>query len=232
SFTPSPPPAGGNGTANLAGPELRIEGTPGTTLPDTNGNGLFDSLVYKLPVNVTRAGPYTFTAALMAFTNNYRVAHTTTHVVLPSGRSTVSLIFPAFSIRASHLGGPYTVYVRYWAGPTDPWPHEYDQQGESFTGSTPVLFSHQFEADRPVLPSASSTTAIVPDGVLEPAEWGGVSSFDLSGGDPGALPSRVLVANDAQNLYVALDVVGDRTADSLDSAGIAFDEKTLGSFDF
>lgn len=224
-FIPTPPPDGGGGdaTANLSRPDVSIRGSPQTLLPDLDGDGLSDSLDYVLPVNVSRQGPYVFAGMLISVYNGQRVSFATNHTVLAAGTEAVRLSFPGWAVRSSGLSGPYTVFVSYRGGTVDPLPHIFDSVSALFYGYTPVLLAHSFDGDRPSFSSVFTDAQPSVDGALDSAEWQPAAPIDLVTSDPGRLQARAMVANDRDNLYVALDVLGDRTADATDAASLAFD---------
>ena len=76
------------------------------------------------------------------------------------------------------------------------------------------------------VPTLNSPWTISPpsiDGQLSPSEWSDALQVDLRTVTGNRLSNFMLVKNDATNLYIAYDVVGDHTSDFDDFAAIAFD---------
>ncbi len=223
SFIPSDIPNG----SIVSPPALSILGVPETILPDADSNGLYDNLVVGVNVSVGRSGPYTFSAMLLSVTNNIRVTYATNHTVLSNGLGQVNLTFPGWAIRESLLDGPYMVFVHSRPGPSDLQRSQYDSNTVRTYFYTPILFYRQFEGDRPDVTARWASTPPVIDGSFFSNEWNDAVHVDLVTTDTGRTPATALIANDDRNLYVALDVTGDRTKDELDAAGLAFDVMNL-----
>ncbi|HEY3364893.1 MAG TPA: alpha/beta fold hydrolase [Symbiobacteriaceae bacterium] len=75
---------------------------------DTNGNGLFDQLVIRIPVDVLDAGYYDVNGRLMD-SQNAEIAWAGNTVYLSPGQSTVTLTYSGKAIGENGIDGPYFV---------------------------------------------------------------------------------------------------------------------------
>ncbi len=86
---------------------MQLNGSYADYPEDTDGNNLYESLVFEVNLTASQVGTYTVSANLAKGGN--LIASTTVYTVLTTGTQTVTLRFNGDDIRNSGLDGPYTI---------------------------------------------------------------------------------------------------------------------------
>lgn len=182
---------------------------------DIPANGLFDGLVLNVNMSVYEAGNYSLMAILYDDSQTIMLVASSNSTFLDIGDRFMQLYFDGWVIGLLGIDGPYLVKIKLLDGDMNLITME-----DYYTYS---YYSSDFESFLPAILSGWAQSKPVIDGIFSPGEWGDAVCVDLSSISGNMVHSSILVKNDAENLYICYDVIGDDTQDFDDMASVAFD---------
>jgi len=182
---------------------------------DADGDGLYDTLVGNVTINVATAGTF------LVYGYLYDGAWATVSIKglwaqLDVGTSVVQVSFPGWLVYANGYNGTYWIYG---------YVSDSDRNNlGSLSISTSAFNFDQFNSTVPRIDSKWSATSPTIDGSFGGTEWAGAVSIDLATMNAmNLLEGKMYVMNNATHLFIAFDAYGDVTQDFSDLSSIAFD---------
>jgi hypothetical protein len=182
---------------------------------DTDSDGDYDGLFVNVTVVVDSPGLFLVQGILYDPSWNPLVS-AGKWADLGTGTHVVQIAFPAWMINIH--GDDGTFYVELYL---------YDASMNYLDDdwlSTSSYMNETFDLTVPLINSIWADTAPTMDGAMSAGEWTGAAAVDLTGTDTrNAVSAKLLVMNDATNLYIAYDAYGDMFENSNDLSTISFD---------
>jgi len=185
---------------------------------DTDGNGRNEFLVTSFSVDVFEANDYQIIYQLMKLVNSswVDIGEVREWRYLDVGAQAMSIAVRGSLINAAELNGPYHILL--WLcddvggvrSLDDIW---YVTDSYGYAEFEAGSFTSKWSLSQPLI-----------DGVFGPNEWQDAAIVDIGSPDKeNPLDAAMFVKNNLTHIYICLDVAGDESADTGDSASIAFD---------
>jgi len=188
---------------------------------DSDGDSLYEWLAVTVHIDVQIAGDYEVYGYLYSTWWDY-LASAVNLTYLDAGVDSIVLLFPGWMLNALGYDSAYEVELYLYSDSYGDLDYDYYETG--------VYSFSDFDDEVPAIESQWASVAPVIDGVIDDGEWDAATVVDLAAADPeNEIEAYMLVMNNATQLFIAYDVVGDTWNDNYDFASVGFDNGNDGA---